>query len=74
MFYHKNIDEFTDYTMLLVLSICLVSFQICKYVCIFKISIFLLEFKKITMWGAQGWNQWALQPAMFNDVPHEQSM
>ncbi|XP_071038183.1 arginine/serine-rich protein PNISR isoform X2 [Parasteatoda tepidariorum] len=24
------------------------------------------------MWGSQGWNQWALQPAMFNDVPHEQ--
>lgn len=24
------------------------------------------------MWGCQGWNQWALQPAMFNDVPHEQ--
>ncbi|GFS32017.1 uncharacterized protein NPIL_703901 [Nephila pilipes] len=24
------------------------------------------------MWGSQAWNQWALQPAMFNDVPHEQ--
>lgn len=24
------------------------------------------------MWGTQGWNQWALQPSMFQNVPHEE--